>query len=256
VFVVDDPLIAGMTIQRILPLHESSRRLCQLTPETPRVYSVAVMTDVSRRRWWPLVSTLTGDRLQRMQEAGARDMTSPAAAAQQLAATLAHVVIGRLVALLALEGRAWDAGPENLWVHTDSDGAIDWVGVVDPTLRILPDDPQAGSGDVVRVPGEAALAMWTAHRCHRTLAPLFATLHDVSGGALAVSRMWHSVGLAVVVTASQAPLLGGTSRRIGVRRGQAVLDAMTGFGLEVRGPGSTPQRRGKSCVIRTALPIV
>jgi hypothetical protein len=167
VFVVDDPLIAGMTIQRILPLHESSRRLCQLTPETPRVYSVAVMTDVSRRRWWPLVSTL------------------------------AHVVIGRPVALLALEGRAWDAGPENLWVHTDSDGAIDWVGVVDPTLRILPDDPQAGSGDVVRVPGEAAVAMWTAHRCHRTLAPLFARLHDVSGGALAVSRMWHSVGPAV-----------------------------------------------------------
>ena len=61
--------------------------------------------------------------------------------AQQLAATLAHVVIGRVIPLLVLEGRAWDTGLENLWVHVDSEGAIDWVGVVDPTLRALPDDP-------------------------------------------------------------------------------------------------------------------
>ena len=40
-----------------------------------------------------------------------------------------------------LEGRAWDTGLENLWVHVDSEGAIDWLGVVDPTLRVLPDDP-------------------------------------------------------------------------------------------------------------------
>jgi hypothetical protein len=36
--------------------------------------------------------------------------------------------------------------------------------VVDPTLRVLPDD--AATDDVVRLPGEAALATWTAHRCH------------------------------------------------------------------------------------------
>ncbi len=56
--------------------------------------------------------------------------------------------------------------------------------------------------------------------------------------------------------AIQRILLGGTSRHIGVRRGQAVLDAMTGFGLEVRGARSTPRRRGKSCALMTALPIV
>ena len=64
--------------------------------------------------------------------------------AQQLAATLAHVVVGRVMPLLVLEGRAWDTGLENLWVHVDSEGAIDWVGVVDPTLRALPDDPFFG----------------------------------------------------------------------------------------------------------------
>ena len=51
-----DPLIDGMTIRRVLPLHESSRRLRDLSPDSPRVHGVAVMADVSRRRWWPLDS--------------------------------------------------------------------------------------------------------------------------------------------------------------------------------------------------------
>ncbi len=61
---VDDPLIASMAIRRPLPLHESSRRLRELCPECPRVYGVAVMGDLSRRRWWPLAEALTTDRLQ------------------------------------------------------------------------------------------------------------------------------------------------------------------------------------------------
>ena len=144
--VVDDPLIAGMVIRRVLPLHESSRRLRRLYPECPRVYGVAVMSDVSKRRWWPLEAALTSGRLDAMFADAAEEMDSPAAAAQQLAATLAHTVIGRVVALVVLEGRAWDTGLENLWVHVDSEGAIDWLGVVDPTLRVLPDDPCVGAG--------------------------------------------------------------------------------------------------------------
>ena len=141
---VDDPLIARMAIARTLPLHESSRRLRGLYPECPRVYGVAVMSDLTRRRWWPLAESLNTDRLHNMFEIAALEMDSPVAAAQQLAATLAHVVIGRVIPLVALEGRAWDTGLENLWVHVDSEGAIDWVGVVDPTLRALPDDPFFG----------------------------------------------------------------------------------------------------------------
>ena len=63
---VDDPLIAGMAITRTLPLHESSRRLRELYPECPRVYGVAVMSDLTRRRWWPLQEALTTDRLREM----------------------------------------------------------------------------------------------------------------------------------------------------------------------------------------------
>ena len=154
---VDDPLIAGMAITRTLPVHQSSRRLRDLYPECPRVYGVAVMADLSRRRWWPLAEALTTDRLRTMFDAAAVETANRAAATQQLAATLAHVVIGRVVPLVVLEGRAWDTGLENLWVHVDSEGAIDWVGVVDPTLRALPDDPYFADRDPARVPFDARI---------------------------------------------------------------------------------------------------
>jgi hypothetical protein len=237
---VDDPLIASMAIRRMLPLHESSRRLRALYRECPRVYGVAVMGDLSRRRWWPLVEALTTDRLELMFDVAAEETDSRAAVAQQLAATLAHVVVGRVIPLLALEGRAWDTGLENLWVHVDSEGAIDWVGVVDPTLRALPDDPSlhlgSSTGDgIVALPSEAALTTWVAHRSHRALAPLFAKLADVSGGAMSIASMWHLVGAAVVSAATQVPLLAHSSEVTSMRRAQAVLDALVGFGLPVRG---------------------
>ncbi len=39
---VANPLIARMSIARPLPLHESSRRLRELSPESPTFYGVAV----------------------------------------------------------------------------------------------------------------------------------------------------------------------------------------------------------------------
>src|SRR4029079_7038998 len=86
--VVDDPLIAGMAIRRPLALHESRRRLRELPSECPRVYGVAVMGDLSRRRWWPLAEALTTDRLKRMFDLALEETDSHAAVAQQLPATL------------------------------------------------------------------------------------------------------------------------------------------------------------------------
>lgn len=252
--VVDDPLIAGMAIARTLPLHESSRRLRELYPECPRVYGVAVMSDLTRRRWWPLNEALTTDRLAEMFQIGALEMDSPVASAQQLAATLAHVVIGRVIPLLVLEGRAWDTGLENLWVHVDSEGAIDWVGVVDPTLRALPDDAffraredgaaRFARDGMVRLPSEAALTTWVAHRSHRALQPLFGKIADVSGGAISMASMWHIVGGAVVGAATHVPLLARSSELTSMRRGQAVLDALVGFGLPVRGGSRLREGKG------------
>jgi hypothetical protein len=246
--VVDDPLISRMAISRMLPLHESSRRLRELCPECPRVYGVAVIGDLTRRRWWPLSEVLTTDRLRSMFDAASAETDSRVAVARQLAATLSHVVIGRVVPLLSLEGRAWDTGLENLWVHVDSEGAIDWVGVSDPTLRALPADPYFNGNSglrrphpardrIVALPSEAALTTWVAHRSHRALAPLFDKLFEVSAGALAVPAMWHIVGTAVVSAATQVPLLAGSSELMSMRRAQAVLDALVGFGAPVRGQG-------------------
>ena len=260
---IDDPLIAAMAIDRMLPLHESSRRLRELYPQCPRVYGVAVLADVSVRRWWPLQSALRTDRLRAMFDAAALDMDRRSAA-RQLVATLIHTVIGRVVALVVLEARAWDTGLENLWVHVDSDGVIDWAGVVDPTVRVLPDDPYVADDDgdclrdgVVRLPSEAALTTWVAHRCHRTLEPLFAKLHAVSGGAMSVATMWHIVGSMVVAAATQVPQLAGTDELAAMRRGQAVLDALVGFGLPVRGlPTARARTRATPCKIRAALPML
>jgi hypothetical protein len=259
---IDDPLIAAMAIDRMLPLHDSSRRLRELYPQCPRVYGVAVLADVSVRRWWPLESALTTDRLQTMFDAAAVDMDRRSAA-RQLAATLVHTVIGRVVALVVLEARAWDTGLENLWVHVDSDGVIDWAGVVDPTVRMLPGDPYFEDGDrdclrdgVAQLPSEAALTTWVAHRCHRTLQPLFAKLHAVSGEAISVATMWHIVGSMVVAAATQVPQLAGTDELSAMRRGQAVLDALVGFGLPVRGPSTLRPGARTACEIRTALPML
>jgi hypothetical protein len=254
---VDDPLIASMAIEQALPLHDSSRRLRELYPECPRVYGVAVIGDLSRRRWWPLQQALTGDRLDSMFTLAAQETESRAAVAQQIAATLAHVVIGRVVPLLVLEGRAWDTGLENLWVHVDSEGAIDWVGVADPTLRALPDDPffanraairtnVCARDGIVALPNEAALTTWIAHRSHRTLEPLFGKLVEVSDSAISIASMWHIVGAAVVGAATQVPLLAGSSEVTSMRRGQAVLDALVGFGLPVRGTTRAAGAAGKA----------
>ncbi len=124
---VEDPLIAGMAITQTLPLHESSRRLRELYPECPRVYGVAVMGDSSRRRWWPLAQALTSDRLQTMFNVAAAETSSRAAATQQLvghAGPCHHRACG---AAGRAGGPGWDTGLENLWVHVDSEGAIDWV---------------------------------------------------------------------------------------------------------------------------------
>ena len=72
---------------------------------------------------------------------------------------------------------------------------------------------------------------------------------------MSVASMWHIVGGAVVSAATQVPLLAGSSELTSMRRAQAVLDALVGFGLPVRGASwMTAQRR--PCLIRAALPIL
>jgi hypothetical protein len=55
--------------------------------------------------------------------------------------------------------------------------------------------------------------------------------------------MWHIVGGAVVSAATQVPLLAGSSELTSMRRAQAVLDALVGFGAPVRGTSRDAQVR-------------
>ena len=203
-----------------------------------------------------------------MFDAGAAETDSRTAAAQQLAATLAHVVIGRVIPLLVLEGRAWDTGLENLWVHVDSEGAIDWLGVVDPTLRALPDDPFFAGGTrrhgrtardgIVALPSEAALTTWIAHRSHRALAPLFDKLDEVSGGAVP-----HRVDVAhgrrrCGARPPRCRCWRAPARCEHAARRRRCSTRWSGFGLPVRGTSASATREGlaklgQPCLSLTAM---
>lgn len=230
----DDPLLAKMQIHRTLPVHESCRRLRGIYPGYPRVYGVAVLADLPRRQWWPLSSARTANRV-RVTYLKAAPEVGPRTAARQLAADFIHEILGRMLPLVLLEGRAWDVGLENLWVHIDRDGMIDWAAITDPTLRVLPDDPALSDGHtaVVVLPGEPALTTWVAHRTHRSLAALFAYINELCDGAIRVGEMWQIVGPMVLDTTARISQTADDHESV-IRRSQAILDALTGFGLPVR----------------------
>lgn len=91
------------------------------------MYAVAAMAEQGKRRWWRLADGLREGRIELMYRRHAAEMISADIAAEVVATALIHAVLGRVVALLVAEGRAWDPGLENLWIHTDNDGGIDWA---------------------------------------------------------------------------------------------------------------------------------
>ncbi|PTR38614.1 hypothetical protein C8K38_11799 [Rhodococcus sp. OK611] len=213
-------------------LDDSCLRLRGIYPEYPRVYAVALMADQGKRRWWSAVEGIHGDRLERMVERALADLCDPEAAAASVATALIHAVIGRVASLVVLEGRAWDPGLENLWLHMDSDGCIDWAGVSDPVLRVLPGDRWAGTRAAVTLPCEGALLVWTVHRCHTALVAFFDALDLIV--PLDRSRLWAMVGEAILGAATLVPILGGVGESAAMRRGQGLLDAFEGAGVPVR----------------------
>ncbi|MFD4183628.1 hypothetical protein [Rhodococcus sp. NPDC058514] len=213
-------------------LDDSCSRLRGMYPEYPRVYAVALMADQGKRRWWSAAEGIRGDRVARMTDRALIDLGDREAAAASVATALIHAVIGRVASLVVLEGRAWDPGLDNLWLHMDSDGCIDWAGVRDPVLRVLPGDRWAGTRAAVTLPCEGALLVWTAHRCHAALVTIFDALDLVV--PLDRSRLWAMVGEAILGAATLVPILGGVGESVAMRRGQGLLDAFEGAGIPVR----------------------
>ena len=250
---VDDPLIASMAIAQTLPLHESSRRLRELYPECPRVYGVAVMGDLSRRRWWPLAQALTtrpaavdvrargrGDRQPRRGrpaargDAGARGRRtrrSRCSCSRAAPGTPAWRTCG-----CTWTPRARSTGSGSSIRRcarcptTRSSAAARRCASGNPPGRHRRPAQRGGADDVDRTPqpSRARAAVRQARRGQRRR-------------RCRSRRCGTSSARAVVSAATQVPLLAGSSELTSMRRGQAVLDALVGFGLPVR--GTTPDRR-------------
>ncbi|MEV6428136.1 hypothetical protein [Nocardia sp. NPDC051463] len=215
-------------------------RLRALQPEYPRVYAVAAMSEQGKRRWWRLSDGLREGRIELMYRRHAAEMISADTAAEVVATALIHAVIGRVVALVVSEGRAWDPGLENLWIHTDNDGGIDWAGLVDTTIRVLDGDRLVGEAGVVTLPCARAMYLWLAHRCEPSLTMIQYSLARCS--ALSARRFWSLVGESIIGAATYVPDLARTDALMGAQRGQGLLMALEERGL--------PVRRTVGCLIR------
>ncbi|AMY25350.1 hypothetical protein CH298_21505 [Rhodococcoides fascians] len=222
-------------------LAESCSTLRALNPDYPRMYAVAAMADEGKRRWWQLSVGLDDGRVEQMYRRSLEDLEVPHAAAVQVATALIHAVVGRVAALLVLEARAWDPGIENLWIHMDSDGGIDWAGVASPILRVLPEDPAAGEPGTVTLPCEQALLVWTAHRCLTSLGSVYRAISERA--PLDARVFWALVGDAILGASTYVPILAGTGPSAGTRRGQLLLDAMVAAGAPVRSRVGVPGRQ-------------
>lgn len=146
-------------------------RLRALQPEHPRVYAVAAMAEQGKRRWWRLSDGAREGRIELMYRRHAAEMISADIAAEVVATALIHAVVGRVVALLVAEGRAWDPGLENLWIHTDNDGGIDWAAWWTPRFGCW------------TVTGSPASPAWSPCRARRPC---------TSGSRIAANLRWRS----------------------------------------------------------------
>ncbi|MFE3188308.1 hypothetical protein ACFXHA_04820 [Nocardia sp. NPDC059240] len=210
----------------------AGNRLRALQPEHPRVYAVAAMADQGKRRWWRLSDGIREGRIELMYRRHVAEMSNADIAAEVVATALIHAVVGRVMAMVVSEGRAWDPGLENLWIHTDNDGGIDWAGLSDTTIRVVDGDLLTGQDGIVALPCEAALYVWLAHRCIPALSLIQEAMARCAG--LGSRRFWSLVAESIVGAATYVPVLARTSSTDGARRGQALLAAFEDRGLPVR----------------------
>ncbi|WP_216906726.1 hypothetical protein OG225_09610 [Nocardia sp. NBC_01377] len=234
-----EPLTACTARRTQQVFGHSCNRLRALQPEHPRVYAVAAMAEQGKRRWWKLSDGLQEGRIDLMFRRHAAEMISADTAADVVATALIHAIVGRVAALLVAEGAAWDPGLENLWVHNDNDGGIDWAGLSDTTIRVIDGDRRAGEPGVVVLPCEQAMSVWLAHRCVASLSLVQHGLARCSG--LNARRFWSLVGESIVGAATYVPDLARTDSVAGARRGQGLMTALEDRGL--------PIRRG-TCLVR------
>ena len=150
----------------------------------PKFYSIADLGTQSRRRWVPLEQAVDSGRVELMFRNHFAESGDIRFSTYLVAEAFTHGVLGRAVASFVTIGRVWDTGAENMAVRTDIEGGLDWAGVRDTTLRVLPDDPVAGSPGTVILPCEQALAQWLASTRHKATAHIARDTDDGVRGAV------------------------------------------------------------------------
>lgn len=224
------------------PFSRTSEFLGGLRPEYPKFYSVADLSTQTRRRWVPLHSAVESGRVDTMFHRFVDESGDRRYAVHQVASAFTHGVVGRMAASFVTLGRVWDTGAENLAVRTDIDGGLDWAGVRDTTLRVLPGDSSARAEDTRGMPCEEALARWSACRSRDTLETVFLGLTAVSGCSM--ENLWAAVGEHILGVATLVPNFAGTSTEVGYRRGQLLIEAFHASGCPVRNRSTLPRSPG------------
>ena len=257
------------------PLAETAARLRALVPAFPDTYDV-VLGEVSGPGWVRLDAAPVARWCAEARERGnPRRLASVAAAA--VGGALAHAVLARVTAALAVDGRAWDLGADALTVHRAPEGHLDrvavrppaWVVAGDPAAPAAPQtstsaspdapspdapSPDAPSPDapspaavapdaLVRVyPDEAALLDAVAAAAVATLAPLLDEVRSATRFGLV--PLWNAAGDAVRLTAAMVPRYAGRTPRPGLAT--ALLDALVAHGAPIRGRGADQPLPGRA----------
>jgi len=238
------------------PLAETAARLRALVPAFPDTYDV-VLGEVSGPGWVRLDALPVARWCAEARERGnPRRLASVAAAA--VGGALAHAVLARVTAALAVNGRAWDLGADALTVHRAPEGHLDRVAVRPPAW-VVAGDPAAPSpaapspaapspaapspAALVRVfPDEAALHDAVAAAAVATLAPLLDEVRAATRFGLV--PLWNAAGDAVRLTAAMAPRYAGRTPRPGLAT--ALLDALVAHGAPIRGRGTDQPLPGRA----------
>jgi len=228
------------------PLAETAARLRALVPAFPDTYDV-VLGEVSGPGWVRLDAAPVARWCAEARETGnPRRLASVAAAA--VGGALAHAVLARVTAALAVDGRAWDLGADALTVHRAPEGHLDRVAVRPPAW-VVAGDPAAPSpaapspAALVRVfPDEAALHDAVAAAAVATLAPLLDEVRAATRFGLV--PLWNAAGDAVRLTAAMAPRYAGRTPRPGLAT--ALLDALVAHGAPIRGRGTDQPLPGRA----------
>jgi len=225
-------------------------------PAFPDTYDV-VLGEVSGPGWVRLDAAPVARWCAEARETGnPRRLASVAAAA--VGGALAHAVLARVTAALAVNGRAWDLGADALTVHRAPEGHLDRVAVRPPAWVVAGDpaapspaapspaapSPAAVAPDaLVRVfPDEAALHDAVAAAAVATLAPLLDEVRAATRFGLV--PLWNAAGDAVRLTAAMAPRYAGRPAPPGLAT--ALLDALVAHGAPIRGRGTDQPLPGRA----------